>query len=112
MTFALALKYSEKTPGTTEDDDFWLLVQNCGMQLVSLASIVSSIWSGSVVSGRARLALLIFTGIAGAGTVISPLCYLRLPKVWSGFVVIVAGCIQAFGTLQMALAMHHAKIRD
>ncbi|KAF5601774.1 salicylate hydroxylase [Fusarium pseudocircinatum] len=97
-TFALAYNYSEHTPGTTKDADFWFLMQSCITQGFTL------IISGIPLRADPRLRKRTWIPpmfLALICTVIAPPLYLTAPTEWSSFVGLVAGGIQAFMVLQL-----------
>ncbi|KAF4502482.1 salicylate hydroxylase [Fusarium agapanthi] len=97
-TFALAYNYSEHTPGTTKDADFWFLMQSCITQGFTL------IISGIPLRADPRLRKRTWVPpmfLALICTVIAPPLYLTAPTEWSSFVGLVAGGIQAFMVLQL-----------
>ena len=97
-TFALAYNYSDHTPGTTKDADFWFLMQSCITQGFTL------IISGIPLKADPRLRKRTWVPpmlLALVCTVIAPPLYLAAPTEWSSFVGLVATGIQAFMVLQL-----------
>ncbi|KAF5981977.1 hypothetical protein FBULB1_4479 [Fusarium bulbicola] len=98
-TFAFAYNYSDHTPGTTKDADFWFLMQNCITQGFTL------IISGILLRADPRLRKLIWVPpmlLALICTIIAPPLYVNAPTEWSSFVGFLAGGIQGFMVLQLA----------
>ncbi|ENH72267.1 hypothetical protein FOC1_g10004505 [Fusarium oxysporum f. sp. cubense race 1] len=97
-TFALAYNYSDHTPGTTKDADFWFLMQSCITQGFTL------IISGIPLKADPRLRKRTWVPpmlLALVCTIIAPPLYLAAPTEWSSFVGLVATGIQAFMVLQL-----------
>ncbi|KAL9570952.1 hypothetical protein ACKAV7_005289 [Fusarium commune] len=97
-TFALAYNYSDHSPGTTKDADFWFLMQSCITQGFTL------IISGIPLKADPRLRKRTWVPpmlLALVCTVIAPPLYLAAPTEWSSFVGLIATGIQGFMVLQL-----------
>jgi hypothetical protein len=102
-TFALAWQYSQHTPGTTRDADFWFMVQACTMQFLGLLTMGIPMWKGKELSGHSWYWTWAFKIVALGCTIAAPFAYCKAPTEWSSFLGIVAGALQAFVTLQITL---------
>ncbi|KAF4418712.1 salicylate hydroxylase [Fusarium acutatum] len=103
-TFALAYNYSDHTPGTTKDADFWFLTQSCITQGFTL------IISGIPLKADPRLRKRTWVPpmlLALVCTIIAPPLYLTAPTEWSSFVGLIATGIQAFMVLQLVTVSGH-----
>jgi chromate transport protein ChrA len=99
--FALGYANSPHLQGTTNDADFWFLIQATIMQLLGL--IVSALLerkSGGLPKWRWALP----TAIAGACSITAIPLYLVVPTEWSSFLSLVAGATQSFMVLQYFLS--------
>ncbi|KAF5237443.1 hypothetical protein FANTH_10805 [Fusarium anthophilum] len=97
-TFALAYNYSDHTPGTTKDADFWFLMQSCITQGFTLIIAGIPLRADPRLRKRTWVPPMFLALIC---TVIAPPLYLTAPTEWSSFVGLVAGGIQAFMVLQL-----------
>ena len=96
-----AYQFSSHTPGTRQDADFWFLIQSCASQLIGLFISAMGMWRQSSMSSWLWLPPTILAAISNVLAV--PL-YLFEPTEWSLFCVVVAGAIQSFMVLQLAIA--------
>ena len=103
-TVALGWQYSIHKTGTTKDSDFWFLLQSCGMALLSLSTMALPMWKGTNLPKASSTVLWIFMAAGAISAIAALVFYLYLLTEWSSFLNIVAGAIQAFATLQIALA--------
>ncbi|KAH6626575.1 hypothetical protein B0J18DRAFT_425155 [Chaetomium sp. MPI-SDFR-AT-0129] len=99
--FALGCIYSPHKPGTPEDADFWFLLQSCVSQFFGLAWLAIPLWHNPHVPRRSWIAMV---GVAAVCTVVAAPLYLYVPTEWSTFVASTGGAIQAFLSLQLAIA--------
>jgi hypothetical protein len=97
---AYAWNYSDHQPGTWVEEDFFFLLQSSIMQIFGLAVTGITLSRSKSVPVVAWALPSIF---AMATTLVSPVLYCFVPKWWSSFCTIVAGSIQAFMVLQLAL---------
>ena len=102
-TVALGWQYSIHTTGTTRDSDFWFLLQSCGMALLNLFTVALPMRKGTNLPKASSTILWIFMAAGAVSAIAAPVFYLYLPTQWSSFLNIIAGAIQAFATLQIAL---------
>lgn len=104
-TTALGWQYSDHTPGTPKDPDFWFLIQSCSMALLSLLTMALPMWKGEDVRDKtARTGLHLFMSAGAVSAFIAPILYVFIPTEWSALLNIFAGAVQAFATLRLALA--------
>ena len=102
-TVALGWQYSIHKIGTIKDSDFWFLLQSCGMALLNLLTVALPMWKGTCLPKASSTILWIFMAVGAISAISAPVFYLYLPTQWSSFLNIIAGAIQAFATLQIAL---------
>ena len=100
---ALGWEYSSHQPGTARDADFWFLTQSCSMALLGLFTMALPIWKGRNLPKVAKTSLWLFMSFGALSAIVAPIIYLFAPTEWSAFLNIVAGAVQAFATLQIAL---------
>ena len=74
------------------------------MALLSLFTMALPMGKGTNLPKASSTMLWIFMGAGAISAIAAPVSYLYLPTEWSSLVNIVAGAIQAFATLQIALA--------
>jgi hypothetical protein len=98
--FALGYRYSEHKPGTTEDADFWFLIQASAIQMLSISMSCIPLYNTSQLPKRVWIPLTI---IALLCTLLAIPLYAYLPTEWSNFLSMVGASIQAFMVLQIAL---------
>jgi chromate transport protein ChrA len=99
--FALGCVHSPHLQGTTNDADFWFLIQAAIMQLLGL--VVSALLERKVGDlPKWRWALP--TMIAAACSVTAIPLYLVVPSEWSTFLSLVASATQSFMVLQHFLS--------
>ena len=103
-TFIVTNIFIHSQTGTAKDSDFWFLVQSCGMALLSLFTMALPIGKGTNLPKASSTMLWIFMAAGAISAIAAPVSYLYLPTEWSSLLNIVAGAIQAFATLQIALA--------
>ncbi|KAK0516359.1 hypothetical protein JMJ35_000962 [Cladonia borealis] len=107
-TTALGWRYLPHQPGTTQDADFWFLIQSSWITILGFAVLAIPIWRTKTFSAKARFWVwgLLITG--SLCVALSPLVYLFEPTEWSQFMSIVSGIVQVFLTLQIALVADSA----
>src|SRR6202007_2604109 len=97
---AFGYRYSEHKPGTTEDADFWFLIQASAIQMLSISMSCIPLYNTSQLPKRVWIPLTI---IALLCTLLAIPLYTYLPTEWSNFLSMIGGSIQAFMVLQIAL---------
>jgi hypothetical protein len=97
---AYAWNFSDHQPGSWAEEDFFFLLQGSIMQLFGLVVTVITLAKNKSVSIAAWALPSVLTLVL---TVVSPSLYCFVPKWWSSFCTLVAGSIQAFLVLQLAL---------
>jgi len=95
-----AYQFSSHLPGTQQDADFWFLVQSCASQLIGLILSGMGLWRQAPTMVWSWLPPTIAAGISN---VIAIPLYLVIATEWSSFAVVVAGSIQTFLVLQLAI---------
>jgi hypothetical protein len=87
------------------DADFWFLLQSCVSAVANLLILGLSLWGNrnSFSKGAYDTWAWIFTALGVIFALLAPVVYIRLPTEWSAFMIVTAGAVQAFLTLQMAL---------
>ncbi|KAL8660014.1 MAG: hypothetical protein Q9202_006840 [Teloschistes flavicans] len=98
-----AYQYSPHTAGTREDSDFWFLVQSSVSQSIGLLISALGLWK---LKSTPLWVWLPPTTIAAVCDILAMPLYLFAPTEWSYFCVMVAGAIQSFMVLQLAIAEH------
>jgi hypothetical protein len=86
-------------PGTAQDSDFWLMLQNSIMQWFVLIITSIALWKGASPSMWWWLGPTLTALIASALAI--PL-YLTVSTAWSAFTTTIASVLQAFVTVQLA----------
>ncbi|KAB8342798.1 hypothetical protein FH972_022396 [Carpinus fangiana] len=104
-TFALGWQHSTHGHGTTQDSDFWFLVQSSIMQFLGTLTVAIPTHLDTNLFGTARWFTWIALCLTSMCSIVAPVLYLHLPTEWSQLVSIMGGSIQAFVTLQLALAV-------
>lgn len=95
-----AWRFSDHEAGARSDDDFWFLIQQTIMQLLGL--LVSTI----PLRQRKDIPYLAWaapTGVCAITTILSLALYCVVDKWWSSFCGVLAGAVQAFLVVQLAL---------
>lgn len=93
--------YSSHETGTTKDDDFWFLLQGCVSQFFGMGYMIIPLVTIAQVP---RWFWLPPTMVAMVCTVLAVPLYVFVPKEWSAFCMLLGSAIQAFLSLQLALA--------
>lgn len=96
-----AYEFSSHAPGTRSEADFWFLVQGCASQLVGLLISALGLYRKPSVSMWMWLPPIL---LATSCNIVAIPLYLKAPTEWSSFCVVVAGAIQSFMVLQLAIA--------
>ncbi|KAB8360836.1 hypothetical protein FH972_024570 [Carpinus fangiana] len=100
---AVGWQHSEHLAGTVKDADFWFLLQSCIMQVSNTLTVAVLLQNDHNLLGVQRW----YTAGAMSGVVIcspaSLIAYCFLTTEWSALLNVLAGSIQAFVTLQLAL---------
>jgi hypothetical protein len=91
---------ADHSVGSSEDPDFWLLLQSSILQLAGMAPIVLSLWLSKGVSLQPRLWSWLLVGSGVLCSVLAPALYVAVPKEFSGVVAYVGGVAQAFIVLE------------
>jgi hypothetical protein len=102
-TTALAWQYSMHKPGTPKDADFWFQIQNSCMSILNFAILAIPIWRSEALPARMSFWIWGLLISASLCVGVAPVVYLFGPTEWSSLMSIVAGIVQAFVTLQIAL---------
>ena len=102
-TVALGWRYSPYKHGTTQDADFWFLTQTSCITILSLATISIPICGNKILPTSTRCWIWVLSISASLCAVLAPLVYVFGLTEWSQFMSIVAGIVQAFLTLHIAL---------
>lgn len=97
-----AYQFSPHTPGTREDPDFWFLAQSSINQSVVLLISALGLWKLK----STHLWVWLPAVMAVVCNMLAMPMYLFAPTEWSSFCVVVAGAIQSFMVLQLAIAGH------
>jgi hypothetical protein len=97
---AYAWNFSDHQPGSRAEEDFFFLLQGSIMQFFGLVVSVISLAKNKSVPVAVWASPSVLTLVL---TVVSPSLYCFVPKWWSSFCTLVAGSIQAFLVLQLAL---------
>ncbi|KAI4199778.1 MAG: hypothetical protein LQ350_004405 [Teloschistes chrysophthalmus] len=98
-----AYQFSPHTRGTPQDSDFWFLVQSSVSQSIGLLIAALGLWKLKSTPLWVWLSPTVMAAICNMLTM--PL-YLFAPTEWSSFCAVVAGAIQSFMILQLAIAGH------
>ncbi|KAL2058591.1 hypothetical protein ABVK25_001319 [Lepraria finkii] len=102
-TVALAWQYSTHESGTPHDADFWFQIQNSCMTILNFAILAIPIWRSKALPEKMSFWIWVLLIGASLCVGVAPVIYLFGPTEWSSFMSIVAGIVQAFLTLQIAL---------
>ncbi|KAH7416910.1 hypothetical protein BKA64DRAFT_656489 [Cadophora sp. MPI-SDFR-AT-0126] len=95
--YALGYSHSLHIAGSTNDPDFWFLMQGCVSQLLGLAASALLEWkSGGYQKWRWRLPM----GIAVLCSVLATPLYVLVPTEWSSFLTFITSTTQSFILLQ------------
>lgn len=78
------------------------------MALASLATLGIPVWRRRALPGQIWYGTWLSLAVAVVCAIVAPFMYLNLPTEWSQFMVIAAGIIQAFLTLEVALVADNA----
>jgi len=95
--FALGYGRSLHVQGTSNDADFWFLIQATLMQVLGLVVSALLEWERG---GLPKWRWILPTAIAGYCSITAIPLYLFVPKVWSSYLSLVAGATQTYMTLQ------------
>ena len=107
---------TNKTPGSTSDSDFWLLIENSLMQILGLIttasiSIVPRLREPHVwVWPKVLIGCIAVLGLDCA--LAAPVLYVRFCPIYSALVSFLASAAQACMVLQLALFVDVSKGRD
>lgn len=107
-TLALGWMHSPHQPGTKNDADFWFLIQSSSMAVLSIFMMALPIWNGNNLQRASKTSLWLFMIVGIIAALIAPVMYLYVPTEWSAFLSILAGTVQTFATLQLALTAEAA----
>ncbi len=99
--FAMAYRYSTHHHGTTEDADFYFLLQANLTQALSIVLSYIPVWKSKQLPNRVGIPL---TALAFLLTVLAIPVYLAFPTEWSGFLTMIGASIQAFMILQIVIS--------
>jgi hypothetical protein len=107
----MALKYSTHQHGTVQDADFWYLIQSSGMQLLSVLTVVISIWTRNDLTFESWSWSWAFISLA----ILCPFgaipCYLYLPTDWSAAISFVGSAAQGFMVLMSMFTIPDVKTK-
>lgn len=78
------------------------------MTLLSLATLGIPIWKRQALPSQSWIWTWGIIAIAVACAIVAPVMYIFVPTEWSAYMAIVAGIIQVFVTLQIALVADSA----
>lgn len=109
--FLLALQHSPHVPGSTADADFWLLIQSSAMTMLSLAILLMPVQKTISRLGYISYLISVFTAFALLCAIAAPAVYPFVPTEWSFFLSVVAGLIQFFMTLQLAVIADNGNVK-
>jgi len=76
------------------------------MMLLNSFVIGLSIWQSRSLSASGSFWLLSFMAVATIATLFAPVMYCYLATEWSSLTIILAGFVQAFATLQLAVLVN------
>ncbi|KAK0751301.1 hypothetical protein B0T18DRAFT_361708 [Schizothecium vesticola] len=100
-TFSEGYRLSPHDSGTTQDSDFWFLLQGCISQVFGMGYMIIPLLKKTQVRRRFWLPPTIVAMIC---TVLAVPLYVSSPKEWSAFCMLTGTAVQAFLSLQLALA--------
>ncbi len=78
------------------------------MTLLNFATLSIPVWRRQALPGHSWTWTWGFIAIAAVCAIVAPALYIFVPTEWSAYMAIVAGIIQAFVTLQIALVADSA----
>lgn len=99
-TFSVGYGLSPHESGTTQDSDFWFLLQGCISQVFGMGYMIIPLLKTAHVRRRFWLPP---TLVAMVCTALAVPLYVVSPKEWSAFCMLTGSAIQAFLPLQLAL---------
>ena len=99
--YALGYSHSPHIAGSTNDPDFWFLMQGCASQLLGLAASALLEWYSS---GYRKWRWILPMFIAALCSVLAAPLYVLVPTEWSSFLTFIASATQSFILLQHFLA--------
>lgn len=99
-TFSVGYGLSPHESGTTQDSDFWFLLQGCISQVFGMGYMIIPLLKTAQVRRRFWLPP---TVVAMVCTALAMPLYVVSPKEWSAFCMLTGSAIQAFLSLQLAL---------
>ncbi|KAI1462707.1 hypothetical protein F4805DRAFT_6519 [Annulohypoxylon moriforme] len=108
----MAWTRATNTPGSTNDSDFWWLVQNSMMQILGLILAVCNIPQKSAEKSAAWICALLLTCFGILCTVAAIPAYLYLPTMWSSLLSSGATIAQIVVMLELALMGDYFKIKQ
>ncbi|PMD45539.1 hypothetical protein L207DRAFT_257321 [Hyaloscypha variabilis F] len=100
---ALAFRAASNLPGTTNDEDFWFLLQSISTQVLGLLTVVLSLRNSNELSSRTWFWICSLMGLALLCSLASAPLYLVLPTQWSSVCGIFSNAVQAFALLQLGI---------
>lgn len=95
-----AWSHSLPQPGSTDDTDFWLMLQSSTMQLLGLFTAVFPIYHRRS-HGAAWNWSILFTAAGSLSAVAAIPAYLYLPTFWSGLLSFIGAGAQVYLALQL-----------
>ncbi|KAI2624879.1 hypothetical protein GGR54DRAFT_637779 [Hypoxylon sp. NC1633] len=112
IPMGIAFSRSPSEAGTTEDADFYLLIQNTMIQVLGLVTAVGTVYRRSHENAIAWICALSLTAIGIICAVVSVPLYLCKPTFWSAFTSFSASATQAGVTLEIALMTENPKAKQ
>ncbi|KAI9890051.1 MAG: hypothetical protein M1814_004567 [Vezdaea aestivalis] len=100
-TISLASYYSPHVRGTVRDADFWLLIQNDGMQMLNCAITALAVQPGQGLSTQTCVFLRSLLGLGAASVVLAWVLYTQISTEWSAMANCVPGIVQAYVLVQV-----------
>ncbi|KAI1088470.1 hypothetical protein F5B19DRAFT_471112 [Rostrohypoxylon terebratum] len=108
----IALIKGTNAPGSTDDPDFWWLVQSVAMQLLGLVLAVCNVPQKPTEKSTAWTSALCLTAFGMSCTCASIPTYLFLSTSWSNFMSSGATMSQIIVMLELTLMADHSKIKQ
>lgn len=103
---------STSTPGSIEDSDFWLVIQNSTTQILGLVIAVYTVRRKSPEDSAAWRYAFVFT-VVGIMCAVAPIpMYLHLPTMWGSVVSFFATAMQSCAALEIATMTDHPKLKQ
>lgn len=102
---ALAWMHSAHLPGTTSDADFYQLISNSTMQILSTLTLIIPTFSNARLVSQAWFWTWVLAGTSTVCSVVAVPLYLNTPTEWSAAVGFVGNVMGAFVTLQLMFAI-------